>query len=817
MISKDLHTGWTVRAVGGDVPAAVAGRTLAATVPGTVHVDLLATGELPDPYLDAHESDWAWFHRSAWCYETDLSEPAAEPGERVDLVFEGLDTVATVTIDGTEVASTRNMHRTYRLDIRELLTGSNRLAVRFDSALEHAEKVEAQLGRRPRAYPHPVNAVRKMACSFGWDWGPDLQTAGIWRPVRVQRWRTARLAAVRPLASLDGGTGRLAVHVDVERSGLEDAGELLVEAGLPALGVTGTARLAPGAAAAVVLLEVPGAPVWWPVGYGGQPLVDLEVHLSAAGRELDARALRTAFRSVAIDTTPDEHGSRFALLVNGVPVFVRGVNWIPEDHLLTRLTRDDYAAAFDRALGANVNLLRVWGGGVFESDDFYDLADEKGLLVWQDFLLACAAYAEEEPLRSEFLAEVRDNVVRLSPHPSLAVWNGGNENVWGHEDWGWKEELAGASWGAGYYDELFPALLAELDPSRPYSPGSPANPGVPASELHPNDPDHGTHHQWEVWNRADYTHHLDAVPRFCSEFGWQAPPTWATLTRALAPQDLRKDSPVFLLHQKAEDGNGKLDRGLAHHFEVPQGFADWHWATQLNQARATSFAVEHLRSWSPRTMGSILWQLNDCWPVTSWSVVDGDGRRKPAWYALRAAHAPRLVTLQPREGRLRLVLVNDTAQEWVVDALVRRVDASGEVLASERIGVRVAARGTAAQAVPLLDGALGGTDLLVADVDGLRSVFCPVEDKDVPVVAGALEAEACAVDGGYEVRVRALSLVRDVAVLADRVAPDAEVDDMLVTLLPGEERVFRVSSRAVVDPAEFTGPLVLRTSAVVSA
>jgi len=817
MISKDLHDGWTVRSTGGEVPPAVAGRTLPATVPGTVHVDLLATGELPDPYVGRGETAWQWFHRSSWTYERELAEAAAVEDERVDLVLEGLDTVAAVALDGTEVLASRNMHRTYRVDVREHVGDARRLTVRFDSALEHAEKVEAQLGRRPRAYGHPMNAVRKMACSFGWDWGPDLQTAGIWKPVRLQRWRTARLAALRPLATLDGSTGVLTVHADVERSGLEPDGELRLEVRLPGHdGASATAELTASDASASVELRVPQAPVWWPVGHGDQPLVDVEVELFAGPELLDARSLRTAFRSVAVDTSTDEHGSRFTLVVNGTPVFARGVNWIPEDHLLTRLTREDYDAALDRALQANVNLVRIWGGGIFESDDFYELCDEKGLMVWQDFLLACAAYAEEEPLRSEILAETRDNVVRLCGHPSLVLWNGGNENIWGHEDWGWKDELAGATWGAGYYDELFPALLAELDPSRPYSPGSPSNPGVPASELHPNDADHGTRHEWDVWNRADYTHHLDAVPRFCSEFGWQAPPTWATLTRALEPADLGKETPAFLLHQKAEDGNGKLDRGLAPHFGVPEDFADWTWATQLNQARATTVAVDHLRSWWPRTAGSIVWQLNDCWPVTSWAVVDGDGRLKPAWYALRRAYADRLVTLQPRAGELALVVVNDSAQEWTGTALVRRVDPAGGPRSSEDVEVRVAARSTLVLPVASLAGATtpAGPEVVVADLDGSRAVWSATSDVELGTDREPLEASAEAFDGGVEVRVRARRLARDVSVLADRVAPDAVVDDMLVTLLPGESHVFRVRTVASVDPAAFTAPDVLRTSVV---
>ncbi|GAA2524561.1 glycoside hydrolase family 2 protein [Winogradskya humida] len=807
MIRTDLHEGWTLRADGGPVPAGITGVTVPAAVPGTVHTDLLAAGLIPDPYDGMNEAELVWAHRASWRYDTTVTATPAAADERIDLVFDGLDTVAAVEMDNTLLGRTANMHRGYRFDVRRLITGAAvPLTVRFTSALNYAEQMQRQLGERPRAYGHPFNAVRKMACSFGWDWGPDLQTAGIWRPVRLERWRVARLAEVRPLATLDddGRTGRLAVHVSVERSGFGAAGELLVSVTAgdrPAV----TLRLAADADEGVVEVAVPDAEVWWPAGYGAQPLstVTVELH-DGDGGALDAYSRKVGFRSVRLDETPDADGTRFALVVNGQPVFVKGLNWIPEDHLLTRLTRADYAAAVDRAVEANANLLRIWGGGIYEADDFYDVCDERGILVWQDFLLACAAYAEEEPLRTEILAEARDNIVRLSSHASLAIWNGGNENIWGHEDWNWKSRLGDATWGARYYYEDFPALLAELDPTRPYHPGSPSSPGFDPEVVHPNDAAHGTRHEWDAWNREDYTWHDRNVPRFCSEFGWQAPPTWSTLTAALSDEDLHQESPAFLLHQKAADGNGKLNRGLAHHARVPGDFADWHWATQLNQARATTYAVQHLRSHAPRTMGSILWQLNDCWPVTSWAVVDGSGRRKPAWYALRRAYAPRLLGFVQRDGVPVLAVVNDTDTPWPASVRLRHADFAGVVHADERVEVLVPPR-----SVQVASAAL--SDLIVADADGLRATHLSAEDFAIAYDPNALSATAAAAEGGYSVTVTASSFAHDIALLADRVAPDAVVDDLLIDLLPGESHTFTVTTTADVDPKRFLDPEVLRT------
>ncbi|WP_432561796.1 glycoside hydrolase family 2 protein [Kineococcus sp. SYSU DK003] len=801
---RALHDGWTLRPAGGEIPEEVdrAG-WIPAQVPGTVHTDLLTAGLIPDPYVGENEAALTWMHRSAWEYRTRLDAGPPAPGERVELLFDGLDTVATLTLDGTELGRTVNMHRAHRFDLTRL-TGPGELVVRFDSALEHAESVEKDVGARPRTYDHPFNAVRKMACSFGWDWGPDLQTAGIWRPVTLRRWRTARFATVRPLAGLDGTTGRLRVHVDVERSGLEAATALTVHVDLGRHGRAATV-LDPASASAVLEVEVPEAPVWWPRGYGEQPLVDVGVRLCAHdGELLDERSYRTGFRDVRIDDSPDEFGTRTVVVVNGQPVFVRGVNWIPRDHLLTRLDADRYAAALDDAVDAHCNLVRVWGGGLWESEDFYRLCDERGLLVWQDFPLACAAYAEEDPLRTEFEAEVRENVTRLSHHPSLAVWSGGNENLQGHEDWGWKEELGSSTWGAGYYHDLFPALLAELDGTRPYQPGSPVSPATAPQGVHPNDPDHGTNHEWDVWNRLGWPHYRDRIPRFCAEFGYQAPPTLATIAEFLPADQRSATSPAFLAHQKALDGNGKLDRGMAPHTGVPSGFEDWVWAAQLNQARAVSCAVEHHRSWWPRTAGSIYWQLDDCWPVTSWAVVDGSGRRKPAFHALRRAFAPRMLTVQPRAGVPHVVVVNDTAQEFSTQVLVRRTTLTGEVLERTEFDVSVPARAVRTCPLPLVGG---DGEPVVVDAGGLRAVHLEAPDKDLPWEPDPLRVGVTRVDGGYAVRVRAESFARDVTLLADVVAPDARVDDGLVTLLPGESHTFRVRSGAVVDAEEFAGAL----------
>ena len=855
MLRTDLRAGWSVRAIGGDQSERVPG-TYPAEVPGCVHTDLMAAGVIPDPYLDGNEAALRWMHEIDWRYTTALDPDMVAlegpgPAERVDLVFDGIDTIATIRLgamhaepfdklrtalvdarpstssgrsravtDKIELGHTYNMHRSYRFDISPYLTGRPvELEVDLHSATAYAQAEKQRLGDLPRPYPAPYNFIRKMACSFGWDWGPDLRTAGLWKPVRLERWSIARLARVMPVVTVDAaGSGRVEVRIDLER--LETDATLTVTAEI--LGHRVESAVDTGATRATLVIDVPGAPLWWPVGYGDQPLADLNVTLSTVDQELDRWQRRVGFRTVELNISRDEIGTAFTILINRRPVFVKGMNWIPDDHFLTRITAERVARRLDQAVAGNVNLLRVWGGGIFESDDFYRACDERGLLVWQDFLLACAAYPEESPLWEEIEAEARENVVRLLPYPSLVLFNGGNENLWGQADWNWKERLEGRTWGARYAYELFRTIVGELDPTRPYCENSPYSPGTEHELLHPNDPDHGTHHQWEVWNAIDYTAYRSEIPRFCSEFGFQAPPAWRTLIDwvhavdggALDAASDPKNDANFLLHQKAEDGNGKLDRGLIPHIGVPDNFTDWHWATQLNQARAVTYAIDHYRRWWPRTAGAIVWQLNDCWPVTSWAAIDFEERPKPLWYAIRRAFAPRNIVFVTEDGIVSVVVLNDTVHAWQGELELSRESLIGVTLAKATVNVTVAPRTATAIALAaeLSTPEDPSAEIVVARFDALTRVHTFVEDIELTLDPSPVDVKVSKSADGYAVQVTAHSLARDVTLLADRAASDATVDEALVTLLAGQTATFQVRTSTPDLEHTLGGPPVLRTA-----
>ncbi|MFD7867934.1 glycoside hydrolase family 2 TIM barrel-domain containing protein [Streptomyces sp. NPDC059783] len=789
-----LHDGWTLTA-DGPVPVDLPAGGLPATVPGCVHTDLLAAGLIDDPYLDDNETRLGWTGRTDWTYRTTF-DWTPDGHDHAALCFDGLDTVATVLLNGTEVGRTANQHRSYRFPVRPLLReGANTLVVRFTAPYSYAEELRERLGDRPGAYAEPYAFIRKMACNFGWDWGPTLVTSGIWRPVALETWSGPRIASVRLLPDLDGaGVPRLTAELELDHDGLAPlSGEVAVAGEAAAFTTTGDEHRV------TVTLSVPRAEVWWPHSHGAQPLYEVTVR---AGD--DVRTLRTGFRSVALDE------DAFRIAVNGEDVFVRGVNWIPEDCFPTRVTRERLSARLDQAVAAGVNLVRVWGGGLYESDDFYALCDEKGLLVWQDFPFACAAYPEEQPLWDEVAAEARENVVRLAPHPSLVLWCGNNENLEGHADWGWREELGERTWGHGYYHELLPSIVSEADPTRPYWPGSPYS---GTEDLHPQDPAHGTIHVWDVWNRADYRAYADRVPRFVAEFGFQGPPAYATLRRAVSGP-LTPDAPLLAHHQKAEDGNAKLLRGLGDHLPLPgDDFDDWHWLTQLNQARAVAFGIRHFRSHTPYCMGTIVWQLNDCWPVVSWAAVDGDGRRKPLWYALREVYADRLIVIRDDAAHL----VNDAPEPWTGALRLTRHALDGTALATHTETVTVAPRGVTRVPLPpsVAAPADPAAELLTARLGTTRTTGFFDEDTRLALEPPRYDVTVTEHPDGagppaYRVEVTARTLLKDLSLFPDRLDPAAVADRMLVTLLPGETTVFMITGARLPDPDALGARPVLR-------
>ncbi|MCY3020183.1 MAG: glycoside hydrolase family 2 protein, partial [Planctomycetota bacterium] len=490
----------------------------------------------------------------------------------------------------------------------------------------------------------------------------------------------------------------------------------------------------------------------------------------------------------------------------------------PDDCFPTRVDEARYRRRLEQAVAANMNMLRVWGGGIFETDTFYELCSEMGIMVWQDFLFACAAYPEEEPIRSLVEAEARHNIVRLAKHPSLVIWNGCNENIWGYFDWNWKPKLENRTWGLGYYLDLLPKLVRELDPTRSFWPGSPFSGSM---DVHPLDDRHGNKHIWDVWFGKDYAAYRNHRPRFCSEFGFQGPPTHATLKHSMPARELRPDSKSMLHHQKMNGGNERIHERLAEHFDVPRDFSAWHYVMQLNQARALQTGVEWFRSRQPVCMGTLYWQINDCWPVVSWAAVDGEGRLKPLWYATRRFFADRLLTIQPLQPphklgeHLMLHAINDNDGPWRGEARIDllRFDGHAEGLSRGHadFDVRPRSVGTAVlYGVPFGSPRDPANEFLVATLGEQRAWWFFAIDKNLAYPEPRYDAEVSQVGAQWRVKVTAHTLLRDLALFPDRLDPTAVVNEQLITLLPGESFTFEFASAKRLSRKELTAPPVLQ-------
>ncbi|TKV29219.1 beta-mannosidase [Arthrobacter sp. NamB2] len=808
----DLGGAWNLTWTAGpdDAPTyATAGAPIPATVPGQVHTDLLAAGLLEDPDVGLREADQMWIGHSQWTYSRRFEWNGDLSGDRIELVADGLDTFATVRLNGHEIAVTADQHIGYRWNVAHLLvSGENLLDITFGSAWDAAHECEAKLGELPRPYDEPYPYVRKSACNFGWDWGPHYVTAGIWQPIRLEAWSRARIDSIRPDVVLEAGAARVSVSVGVEHQGPTSG--LSVDAVLTAPDGTESARASvPADGSDVVLgLDVADPQLWWPVGLGGQPLYGLSVEVRDEHGTVSSAERRIGLRTVVVEEKPDAVGTTWALVVNGRRVRVRGYNWIPDDPFIAEVTEERLGQRLDQAVDGGANLLRVWGGGYFSTEEFMAGCDERGLMVWHDFLFACAAYDESAAMIDAVTTEAEQAVARLSSHPSLVIWCGGNECVWGMYDWGWSEILDGRPYGAAFYTEVLPGVLGRLDPSRPYVPNSPWSGSL---DKHPNDRDSGPVHIWEVWNNVDFVHYRDVDPPFVSEMGWCAPPAWSTLQRVVTDGELVPGNPQVAHHMRAAEGMEKLARGLAPYFGEPEAAEDWHYLTQMVQARSQVAGAEWLRT-RERCAGVVIWQLNDCWPVLSWSAVDGDGIEKPVWYALRRSFAERLLAIVPVTAGgtddptgpdgLEVVVVNDGLRDWTADVVVRRLGLDGAEIAREQVSLTAAADGTARSLLPAALVAPSEREFLVADAGGFRSTWFFRPDAALAPVETRFSARAVIEEGALRVTVEAQSLLRDLCLFADRLAdrlgvsaPDLTVDDMMLTLLPGESAVFTVSRR----------------------
>ncbi len=606
-----------------------------AVVPGCVHRDLRRQSLIPDPFRGTNELELQWIEEHDWEYRTAFAAPAALLAEaQVELVADGLDTVATVRLNGRVIGRTENMFRGHRWGVKPLLRpGRNELTIRFDSALRYIRT--HRRGHRPREINDPVGGctrIRKQQCQFGWDWGPRFVTAGIWRDLRLEGWTGNRLASVR-VAQEHRPDGSVALRLTPELARPDPRAVCHWRLTLEGQEVAaGTGRT----------IAVPRPQLWWPNGQGAQPLYRLEVRAAVGGGRMTAPWVRRiGLRTIALDRHPDRWGESFQFVVNGRPVFAKGANWIPAHSFAAGLTRADYARDLRSAAEAHMNMLRVWGGGIYESEDFYDLCDELGLLVWQDFMFACTLYPADAAFLASARAEADYQVARLRHRASLALWCGNNEVFACNAHDLPKDRQRLADYRRLFHDVL-PAAVAARDGVTPYWPSSPWRGDLDAG--HAAGGKRGDTHYWDVWHARKPVKDYEAYAfRFASEFGMQSFASAETQASFCPPDDANVFGPTMTNHQKNRFGNQIILDYVSRQYRFPRDQNALLFLSQLNQAECMRVGVEHYRRNMPRCMGALYWQLNDCWPVASWSSIEFAGRWKALHHVARRFFAPVLV------------------------------------------------------------------------------------------------------------------------------------------------------------------------------
>ncbi len=686
MITAEIHSGWQMRQAGWE-------EFLPASVPGSVYHDLMQNGKMDDPFWRDNFPKALKRMDHDYEYKTEFAaDKALLKSDAVLLRFEGIDTVADNFLNGEKLGHTENMHRTFEFEVKDLLKEEgNELRVLLHSPTRFIkEEYKHNVADGSEEAMVGFANLRKTHCMFGWDWGPRLPDAGLWRPVKLLGIEKARVDSVYVTQKHEDG--KVTLHFDVDADVYDR--EALMGYTVLITDPDGKETLCKGSPEEIAI-ERPQ--LWWPNGFGAQPLYTVEVRLYAGGKQVDAWKKRIGLRTLTMHIEKDAYGESFAHEVNGVQVFAMGADYIPEDSIFPRINEARTRELLRQCKEAHFNTIRVWGGGYYPDDWFYDACDEMGLMVWQDFLFACAVYNLTDEFEDNIRAEFADNIKRLRHHASLALWCGNNEMEMFVERGLWVKTPIQKSDYVKMYEYILPKVLKELDPQTFYWPASPSSGG---GFDDPNGFDRGDVHYWDVWHgNVPFTDYRRYYFRYLSEFGFQSFPSVETVKTFALPEDCNPFSYVMEKHQRNNAANGKIMNYLYQTYLYPTSFDAFVYASQLLQADAIRYGVEHFRRNRGRCMGAVYWQLNDCWPVISWASIDYCGRWKALHYAAKRFFRPLtlscaeegLLTQNPNinferyeyeenalKKGMRLCVENETMLSHTVEVTwqLRRADAS---------------------------------------------------------------------------------------------------------------------------------------------
>jgi len=819
-----LDRGWQFRQITAGPQDAEAG-WLPATVPGDVHLDLLANKKISDPFFRDNESKLQWIENESWEYRLSFdATPALLARSNVDLVFDGLDAAAQVYLNGVQVLAADNMFRIWRVPAKaHLHAGKNLLRVVFPSPIKAAQEVAAGDALRLRSKTADKTYVRKAAYEYGWDWGPRFVTSGIWKAVRLEAWDKVRIAdfAIHQ-RDVSKDVAHIDAQVEVEASAAGSARVTVQysDNGKPVTLAT-LATLHAGRNVIDLPAEIRHPKLWYPAGYGEQPLYEFTAQVSTGGMTAESRKAKAGLRTVVLHRELDKWGRSFELVVNGIPVFAKGADVIPFDSFPNRVTTADYRRILESARDANMNMIRHWGGGYYETEEFYSICDELGIMVWQDFMFGNDWQPGTYDFKLNVEAEAEDQVRRLRNHPSIVLWSGNNETESAFS-WAprptlppdvrlliWQDYLT-------VFSGILPRVVARLNPETPYWPSSPSADYEPLSEHYQS----GDAHIWDVWHgRVPFTTYETHHARFVTEYGFQSFPEMRTIEAFTQPEDRTGIlTPVMLAHQKNNEGNSIIHDYLLKDYPEPKDFASFLYVSQVLQAEGIKIGAEHFRRSRPETMGSIFWQLNDCWPVASWSSIDYYGRWKALQYYARRFYAPILVSPHVEDGSLKVYIVSDKTATTPATLRVRLMDFDGNVLLEESHPVdvlplaskdyldwplkKLADAGAANTSrvfvvAELTAGKLSDPKSTGAGALISRNLAYLAPVKEIHLKPAQLKVATTGAQGSYKIRIGSPVLARSVYLSFGNL--DVKLSDNYFDLLPGETVEITVTSVSTLD------------------
>lgn len=806
-----------------------------AAVPGCVHTDLLRNGVIQDPFYSTNEHGLQWIDKIDWEYESRFdADKELLRAESLELVFDGLDTYADVSLNGTHVLSADNMFRTWKADVSGLVTETgNVLNIRFRSPVnEDLPKIERLGYNLPASNDQSElgelgdNKIsvfaRKAPYHYGWDWGPRFVTSGIWREARLTGWSGSRIKDVfvrQDRVTAAEASLTLAVEIESRR---EFEGVVKVSAGT--LAWEQRVSLHCGVNTVNVPAVIANPKLWWSRGLGEQHLYTFTAELVEEGAESAAstKTVRTGLRSVRLVRDKDAAGASFYFELNGVPVFAKGANHIPNDSFLTEVTEERYRHEIVSAAESNMNMLRVWGGGIYEQTAFYELCDEYGIMVWQDFMFACSMYPGDEAFLENVRFEAEENVKRLRNHPSIVLWCGNNEidSAWAEFDedggWGWKKHYTGEQrktiWAdyQSIFHHILPEAVESFAPGADYWPSSPmiSLSGDINQHAHPLSAE-GDIHYWGVWHAVEpFENYNVKVGRFMSEYGFQSFPEYDTVMTFAEESDLALDSKVMRAHQKNGDGNRLIKEYMDIYMSEPKDFPSFLYMSQVLQAEAMKMAIEAHRRRMPYCMGTLYWQMNDCWPVASWAGIDYYGKWKAMQYYAKNSFADTILSFdRTEEGRISVHIVNDRLSPVSGKLTVSLYDFDGILL--NRAEADAVAEGNSAAVVYTLNEqewlAGRGTDrvVLLAELeqDGIKldsKLHYFAYSKELSLKPGSIRVTEVEGSGGTSYLIQSDTLVKQVWLTAEN---EGRFSDNFFDLIPGTAKTVEFRHRKEGDAA----------------